>query len=327
MTFIIRFGLIFVLLLVGCENTRKQDANCKPIRLDSPGKAFEKIPAYNQRSAIYENQSIDFRLRATRSVKSEFCYAIAASQLIDFYRFSNGDDLKMITSPLSIALNYKSLPYKELIDIERNDILGPGNALSAIQKNRNKIVCDQRWLESKAAFFTATVPSINNSLMHYSYNLLNRENYFSQKDLDGHEMIKRLGELSSAVCKDHSFKINFPEIKAYRGTEGDTENKILNLQAKTNIRKRINSILVEKEKPVAATICYSDAFGEQGKPCVEHISMIIGQRKKNDSCEFLIRDGYSHENCQRPGLECDKGSIWVNDNKFLKSNYEILYFD
>lgn len=111
---------------------------CTNVRLDAPGGPLEKVPVYDQKKYAKDDSNI--------------CYAIAAAQLADVYRFYAGDkELKQLTSPISMALHQKNDPAAaEFLDVGDN-ILGRGEDGIALRSASGQLVCDQRWLEKIAS--------------------------------------------------------------------------------------------------------------------------------------------------------------------------------
>ena len=117
-------------------------STCKEVRLDNDDGPFSKIPVYDQEKFESNDPGI--------------CYSIAASHLIDADRYYRGErDLKQITSPLSIAINYNVGRKQSLFAGEgATNRLSLGDTDEAILKNQNKIVCDQRFLEKFISYFS-----------------------------------------------------------------------------------------------------------------------------------------------------------------------------
>jgi hypothetical protein len=143
------------------------EERCRTVRMDQKGGAFEKIPVYNQSKFSEEEDSVRFMEKKISASGQNLCYAITSSELIDADRFIKGDKLDTLTSPLSIALNHKTLmnaisPELFLGTGSGTDdptVIGPGNPMMAIISNRGQRVCDQRWLEKYAAMMESSGPS------------------------------------------------------------------------------------------------------------------------------------------------------------------------
>jgi hypothetical protein len=132
-------------------------AECRSVRLDNPGEAFEKIPVYDQTNLNSSDPAI--------------CYAISTSELFDSARFYDGDrELTQLTSPISLAINSmgqvnEALFYllqeqfqKKGLDYSWNGepgaLLGMGDVKKALEDNFGKEVCDQRSIEK----FSSLIP-------------------------------------------------------------------------------------------------------------------------------------------------------------------------
>jgi hypothetical protein len=168
------FALMWPFITHGQESGNRP-ATCKEIRLDSPGKAFERIPVYNQTQysvSPYDKQSDSSALEQSLSGQN-LCYAMASAAMMDANRFKNGDSLSKLTSPLSVALNHKAnfkkIEERQLAKVnlgggdDYDQVLGPGNPIFALVTNNNMRVCDQRWLEQYSPIMAPAANANGNS--------------------------------------------------------------------------------------------------------------------------------------------------------------------
>lgn len=157
------FSGIAVLFFTGsalAETSEK--TRCKDVRLDQAGGPFEKIPVYDQEKFYQRLEGAEAGKRDLSASGENLCYAVVASQLIDAQRFSKGDSLTKLSSPLSLALNHKASRKEVAIEgmdgSDDYDVLGPGNPILALMTNHNQSVCDQKWLENYAAMMDSSRP-------------------------------------------------------------------------------------------------------------------------------------------------------------------------
>jgi hypothetical protein len=115
------------------------------VRLDQNGGPLENLPVYDQNRYAKDDTNL--------------CYAVTGSLLIDASRRLNKEPVPPFTSPLSVALNYKShqadLPQDKRDPVNPSDpsmlaynLAGGGFIDTAINANVNDRVCDQRFLQS-----------------------------------------------------------------------------------------------------------------------------------------------------------------------------------
>jgi|GEM_PF-3114078 len=103
-------------------------------------------------------------------------------------------------------------------------------------------------------------------------------------------------------------------------------------------RKNISQYLTQtqKKQPLLISYCHTALQTDQNginkslkeidsECCGAHASLIIGARKKDNKCQYLIRD---NSTCDRSKIgECDEDTIdsWVDANKVLDQTYRIFY--
>ena len=114
--------------------------SCRTVRLDGRGGPFEKIPVYNQQDLAHDGDL-------------NICNSIATSELIDAHRFITDPLAKGLTSPVSVAVNYKSSelygasakgsPSRAKVSSE---LLAAGSFVDTVLANQGKLVCDQKFL-------------------------------------------------------------------------------------------------------------------------------------------------------------------------------------
>lgn len=132
--------IFYTILMILISGNSSALAECKTVRLDERGGPFEKIPVYDQTKYSTADQNI--------------CYAVAGAQLLDADRFYSGDhELKQLSSPLSVALNFK-MKTGDVAPYQGNDpsrlaanLLGGGEIAPALNASFDQPLCDQRSLE------------------------------------------------------------------------------------------------------------------------------------------------------------------------------------
>ncbi len=319
---------------------------CKEVRLDQTGSAFDKIPVYNQ---------LDFR-----GVDASVCYAIASSQLVDEYRFRKGDSLQTLSSPLSLAISFKEysdIKYRDEIistDNISSSILGGGFIEETLLAVGRTEICDQNTIENEVGLMQSdSFTNVNKkSAQQFVENVLlegNKPKINSFSKLDYLGVVKR--ELKNR-CQGNTHSIDkiaveslsqgnyLDDLKNHMNSLSDLslsdEQKIkLNLEFLRKhdkekqiqkFQKKIN-LLLDQRIPIGIGYFVkvlqkklkTDEYGA-------HASIITGQRWNRDSgsCELLIRDSYGSSCNDERGenryvLPCEKGSVWV-DAKILLGN-------
>jgi hypothetical protein len=281
--------------------TGQASVQCQTTRLDASGQAFAKIPSYDQNAGDVRGQDI--------------CYSIVDSYLIDAWRFRRGDALAILSSPLSIAFNHKSSlssispeDNRRYSGPDEGSYLGPGNPMLALLTNRDRPVCDQKWLDNFAHLISSSTPTksstvhdflvstmdqireINTAQVSVS-NAQNRINEFyncrvsagltsvknifeaARASLNSGEPISQMTSYLSKICGDHSFVTKIPRPEYIYGPD-----------LTSAIRAQI-----EKSIPVGLMYC-----GEvlEGQRCnsANHTSVVIGTECCENSCRYLLRD-------------------------------------
>lgn len=325
-------------------------SDCKDIRLDRLGSAFDRIPIYNQ----VDNRNVD----------SNICYAIASSQLIDEYRFRNGDFLQKISSPLSLAVGYKEFSQDsvnknyatETISSENitQSILGGGFIEETLTSAHKIEICDQYAIEKDVGLiFPKTVSAekfVERILLGDSSTKVNS---FTKTDF----LLAVKNEVK-IKCQYNHFSL-LP-LKVESLSAGNYLEDLVKLTAKLQ-----SSFLLSEEKASLTKEFYQKydkskiikEFKEKVKFLLEnnypigigymikvlqrnsgsndysgHASIITGQRKNPDTevCELLVRDSYG-SSCKndrgqnRYNLPCENGSVWVPEDSLLGETLKITW--
>jgi hypothetical protein len=151
------------------------------------------------------------------------------------------------------------------------------------------------------------------------------------------DSLNKINSFVAKFCENNHFLVDFlpPEHQVRWEIPGDTKAKVAAL--KTTIDGLLGK---PNSQPVGIAFCrnvYMDAgyegVADDGKSfmCRPHASVIIGERKTLNGCEYLVRDSYGDDctNSRTQKLvdaECDhKGNIWVGSEALLKSIRELTW--
>ena len=321
-------------------------SSCSEVRLNALGKAFAKIPVYNQ--AKYDDRD-----------DANICYAIAAAELRDARRFARGDKLGLISSPISIALNYKVQLQNPNFDRKRfgssNDDgkkIEDGSPMAALYLNNTQSVCDQNWLENLVSLFDKNKKgaevSVRSFISNLTYQYLQRHgmppdsesrataanvaltDHFNCRRSEVASVTELFNDIAKAVsseaslsdmveishaaivdlCKGHTIQDRMPEpnVKKLRGG--------IDPGVEAALRNELDKNL-DFENPVGIGYCHESL--QSDVVCgIHHASVVIGRKLNHGKCEYLVRDSYGEECNSR--FHCDKdGSIWVPASELAKT--------
>jgi hypothetical protein len=249
-------------------------AECSTIRLDQGEGPVAKLPIYNQALNLSQDPNLS--------------YAIVSAELIDAYRFSHGESIQTLTSPLSVALKYRQIQIALPEDrrdprgkVSEDDVIvwlvGKGFVRAAIESVRDLHVCDQRWLEPQASLIDG-----RQSYAEFLQGLLGNSK--------GSGRLRAVNSGLKSLCAQHAFEVHVPQPEKYPAS-----------------RDKLDLALIHKT-PVA--LGYSDA-GLQAND-----AMVVGRRVSPDSgrCEYLMRESHGHA-----------GSVWVDADQLMKSAIELVW--
>lgn len=310
-------------------------SECKPIRLDAPGKSMSKIPVMDQDSKW-------------------ICYAYTASQMVDAWRFSHGDtDYDHLTSPIAAAVFYAS--QRRDYPAEDIDYGWQADAVSSIAKNGS---CGYKSIYSKFG---------QNGLREYFGELKNHFNEFAilayQKSvpasvktkfaqqvqcsiqkagtgvpvptiieitnaLSQPSYLKYLEKLFKPVCDNNSKQVkdipaakklwmqDIPERERFTKIQGQMNDQFNNPNPQPMSINYCENVLWDKK-----TVGIDSSGQFNWSACKSHhISVVVGQRPTNDGrCEFLVRNSYGQSCYAYPDWKCENGQVWV-DSKTLINN-------
>jgi hypothetical protein len=320
-------GIAALYILLTAATNFAYATNCNDVRLDGAGTAFNDIPVYNQLDSL--------------NVDANLCYAIASSQLIDEFRFRNGDPLKQLSSPISLAIGYKSysqdksnLNYRiEPIDFSQlsTSLIGGGFIEETLQSANAVNICDQRFVENVVGLVNQNK---TNALSKFVSDI------FISKNAQGAQSLKfpsfnKIDYLRTLVsefekqCLGNSFnlpQINFESLSP--GNYLDDLQKLVKDQLdsslgeaeKLNLRQafakkyrkedvvkafqnKIDSLLNRKIPVGVGYFMKALKMIGPNDSYSSHASVITGQRTNPQSgvCELLVRNSYGSDCKDRRG--------------------------
>lgn len=298
---------------------------CTVVRQDGTDQAFSRIPIYDQNKGSQRGQDI--------------CFAVVASELIDAWRFRQGDALTTLSSPFSIALNHKShldqiSPYlNQLYDgPDDGEILGPGNPMLAIANTSFSRECDQNWLESFAPMIVnqSSTPakdldgdgSIHDFLIQTMDQIRTASD--AEQALNGSEQrlnkfydcrvsigLTNLRDVLHATKVAVNVQSPIAKMSAFVSSLCNKHSILLKNPLPQYFRgpgyaQKISSLL-DQSLPVGIAYC-GEVF--EGKTCSasDHTSVVIGRECCGGSCRYLIRDSVHTSN-----------ALWLTEKQIEES--------
>lgn len=250
----------FLLLFLICFNVFADD--CAPVNLITEANSpFQKIPVYNQGSL-------------------NICYAYSAAQILDWYQIKNGANKRNV-HPAWAALQYALVRNKEKIEI--------GHPKETMESIKTALNCDYEAVET--ALKSLGEPGDNEIKTLLS---IERGTYRSPAGLTPVETLKEA--LQKHCPPDKRTFVMVPEVERLNyKTLNDDESYVRFLNTKLNTAP----------SPVSIAYCANvwknpeydgisvNLFGNRDsvkKGCEYHESLVVGQKKKENSCHFLVRN-------------------------------------
>ena len=304
---------LLIVATVATPPARGAEYVCSPIDLRDPGKSMEHVPVRNQ-------QDIGD------------CYAQAAVQMVDAWRFSHGDTrYNHLTSALEAAAGMRAT-HAHYYDVEHP--LNGGTICDTIDYLRSAGSCDERAVYRDYDLYASLSPD------HYVRQL---GKYYQDWTADG------AIQVSSCLKNDLGMPEKFlpsteaitklldqdnPEIfiEGIIGSHcGENQIPLSSVPAcsppespaKKNTPQEISALLHRPNaQPIG--ISYWSGFLQKGGSYSMHDrphgSLIIGQRKRGDQCQYLIRNSYGPgKDGYSPDWEADGGDIWVDADVVAKN--------
>jgi hypothetical protein len=310
----------------------RAQADCRDIRLDAKG-AMSSLPVFDQANASGDR---DMNL----------CYAVAAAQLLDASKFGMKKIAQSeMTSPWWLAVNY-SMQFKRQGD---SADVGFGETDKALESAKQSGVCSQADLfgdhknEEIMDFHGKLKKVFSGSERESKLQSLLRDFRFLTDP-------KQLAEVSGKVLKAKNF-ISFLQLLFQEKCQGKVQQEpSFEVQRMDLDRKPISAdekqSLIEQtlqsQQPLEASIC-SQALrnpdyqglsdnGKFARDCMRHSVLILGSRDQGGQCQYLVRDTYGTESCQRKykgsswyhsSLQCESGQVWVPEKVLFANTWGV----
>lgn len=311
-------------------------SSCPDIRLDQAG-ALASVPVFDQATA-------------TASTDMNICYAATAAQLIDTYRASTKKAetpaRSEVTSPWWVAVNYASA-----FKTEDNPDVQFGEPDKALEAMKSDGTCSQEDLFGKKP--TDEIIHFHQMLKEFYRSVASQkeeEKTLSQKlgsILDKVDFIKDpalVTEVSLKAIHEKTF-VKFLRTLFQAKCQGKVKTnapyEVERIEAdRLNLSNdRKEELIVQtlkRSQPIEVSICSQVLRNpeyvpeEDYKKCMRHSAMVVGSREKNGQCQYLVRDTYGTESCQRkrngqpwyhPSLECSSGQVWVPGKALLSNTW------
>lgn len=268
------------------------------------------------------------------------CYAQAAAQVVDCYLYENDQiDLnEHLTSPLMTSiLSTDSQKMRELLGM--HDSVDFGYFCQAVRTINKNGSCNYKEIEGRFGFQEDIYTFLSN-IFEEKEKLSTLEQY--------EEVVSYLSRRTRAAA-DFSFGqfqewmgeknyVNF--LKGFFGhyCEGNTFQRNDKIKCKNHIsylkrdKKIASKITAQLEKKVPVGISLNNCFLRAGhnwkKECgtlrkFGHVVTLVGSRKRNDQCQYLIKDSFgaspsSHHTDWEKVAEI--GGLWVDAEALFKSS-------
>lgn len=260
-----------LLLLIFCFNAIADE--CAPVNLiTEPNSPFQKIPVYNQGSL-------------------NICYAYSAAQILDWYQMKNGATKRNV-HPAWAALQYALVRNRKKLEI--------GHPKEAMESMRTALNCDYEAVES--ALKSLGNPDESELKVLIS---IERGTFRSPAGLTPVETLKEA--LQKHCPPEKRTFVMVPEIE---------RRNFKTLNEDEAYEKFLSEKLSSSPSPVSIAYCANvwknpefdgidvNLLGQRDvvkKSCEYHESLVVGQKKLNNSCHYLVRNTW--------------GSHWTAHNK------------
>lgn len=237
-------------------------SECAPVNLiTEQNSPFRKIPVYNQGSL-------------------NICYAYSAAQILDWYQIKNGATKRNI-HPAWAALQYALVRNKDRIEI--------GHPKETMESIKTALNCDYEAVEAALKSLGGPEDSEIKTLLS-----IERGTYRSPA---GYTPVETLKEALMKHCPSEKRTfVMVPEVERlnYKTLNDDEAYE-----------KFLNTKLASAPSPVSIAYCANvwknpefdgigvNLFGNRDsvkKGCEYHESLVVGQKKMENSCHFLVRN-------------------------------------
>lgn len=297
---------------------------------------------------------------------TSLCHSFVAAEMIDAWRFSHGDkDYNFITSPVGNQIRKEAKNWYSVVEPDPKTLGGdPCPMVNFIRKNGNCNEFDtlDSFNNTSVADSMDLMLEPFNALMKGA-SLQERINGLPeakiQKATDDVRCLMHVyaapaglapsaEAISTALRQQNSVK--YLETVMLAKCQGDRvrpfngpkcEHDVLSEWEPSELKvKKIHNLLAKKNpQPVAIKMCdkifergrnYRPPFGMaaySSANCGSHLTLIIGQRKKNGRCEFKIRNSWGTGCGGYKDWECtDKGDLWIDSDSLAPSILDLNSF-
>lgn len=326
-------------------------AICSEIRLDGVTGPFSRLPVYNQSLGT--------------EMASNICYAITASQLMDAYKIVHGDQSGSLSSPVSIALRtrlFESVKPDSSRKLSYDDsdplsfLIGGGSIAGALNYNRDKPLCDQKWLDSYTTLLGNS--DAGDSIDKFVLGLVDGVKILAPN----RALIQMTLDRLTQKCAGHVIDTKFPNVGEQSSPGGDfleanyeLVKKLQDPDLTSDQRKTLVNEFNERFDPERKIQLFAQTINHElekdGSTGIgigylyralrsngnrdsigAHASVIIGRRINpvSTKCEYLVRDSFgmdcrAKDGTQRYELPCVNGSVWVEARDLLKDTMNLTW--
>lgn len=301
---------ILVSLLLFTSILVNADQDCGDVRMDGPDGTVQ--------TPVYDQQDLGI------------CFAVAVTQTIDAYRVKKGENIKgNFSSPLHVAVTANADKY-HYTGNSRYTFEG-GRSCEALDTAAQKGVCPEKEVDGKIAKEIYDNTDAFNRLFNKSFKNRSACKECFERDSFAPiystyfnlQMVARSGfhnsdikNLVTKICPPSRLKTH-PQLRCEKSDYADFD--------------KIHNALNET-KPLPVIIDYCSRFlrfkpyktqrsvsnGNITSPdCEAHSSIIIGRRKFEGQCQFLIRNSWGSSCFYYENRKCEKvgGQVWIDQKE------------
>jgi hypothetical protein len=275
------------------------------------------------------------------------CFAYAAAQMADAYRFSNSDaDRSHITSPVAAAVDYAKANGMDNLDggslgSTLSLIFDHGSCSYAKVGDRFGAYDLNGFLQGLRAYFNGlksgdsdeTAATIDLACYLNDRNFLpsNFSVEVLAKTLRKEGFMEFLHSSLAQVCKNNAKSLKKkPAIKAYQASAySDASSR------KKSFMAMMDEVKTPRSLPKGIYLCqdvitdrFSKGIDSSGEPTDEcgtlHTMVMVGRRKNaTGGCDILLRNSWG-ASCNGYDWPCERGQIWVDEDRLLDNMYGLV---
>lgn len=295
---LLAFALLFLFsgsLAARTSKTLPQYDGCRDIDLNADANSpLRKIPVYDQGN-------------------TNMCYAYTASQLIDFYRFKNGDKSYDFTNPIYAGWSYKTKHH----DIANRKSLDFGNSGDLILALRENGVCTNSEVQARLSVLAKSANLSETELVEMLERSYTDDGWLKEharrifgirpppsKSCTQPQALKDqlqryhlLGIASTAALKPllqncRKIPLNVPEPKTYLNDDDESFGRNIESTLSAGYPGGIGycSQILEDQEFLGTTRLEPSKLRSGTSECFKHLSVITGQKNFAGHCHYLIRN-------------------------------------